>query len=174
MAIFVSNWGGSNAAERRQPALARLIQRVLLIAAVVFARVRFPLPVEFNHDLWPASQWQLNLGVAAAYVGCFLISWARVTIGGNYNTDIVTSQGQHLVTKGPYGLMRHPIYTGLLIAIVGTALTPPTPVKLMGVAFALIFVLWRTLAEDVLLAKRFGSDFDSYRRKVRALVPLLL
>jgi protein-S-isoprenylcysteine O-methyltransferase Ste14 len=174
LGIFLSNWGGSNTAELRQPPWARLGQRVLLAASITLVRFHLPWPAALDVKIWPDAPWQADLGVAGAYVGCLLASWARLTIAGNYSTDIVTSQGHRLVTKGPYGLMRHPIYAGLLVAIASSALTPATPAKLIGLGFATIFVLWRAFTEDGLLERRFGAEFDAYRNRVRALVPHIL
>ena len=78
---------------------------------------------------------------------------------------------QGLVRRGPYGLIRHPIYTGVLVAIIGSALTPASPVTLIGLANASIFVFWRIREEDKLLKTRFGTAFDDYRRTVSALIP---
>jgi hypothetical protein len=79
-----------------------------------------------------------------------------------------------LVTSGPYAIVRHPIYTGLVLAFVGSAITLG---EMRGVLAVVIVVasLWRKLRlEERWMAEQFGDDYERYRDRVRALVPFVL
>ena len=98
--------------------------------------------------------------------------WARLYLGSNWSRSVTIKQGHELITGGPYGLVRHPIYTGLLTGFLGTAIAIAQVRGL--VAFALIFsVLWLKLRlEERWMRLQFGSAYEQYARRVRALVPL--
>ena len=74
---------------------------------------------------------------------------------------------------GPYAIVRHPIYTGLLMAVIGTAFTLGTLAAWLGVAAALVGVLIRGEIEDRLMATEFGETHAAYRRRTKALVPFV-
>jgi len=83
-------------------------------------------------------------------------------------------RGHELVTSGPYAIVRHPIYTGLVLAFVGSAITLG---EMRGVLAVVIVVasLWRKLRlEERWMAEQFGDDYERYRDRVRALVPFVL
>src|ERR1700722_3109211 len=70
----------------------------------------------------PASYSAQVSGLALTAAGCLFAIWARLTLGGNWSNWATVKEGHELIVNGPYGLARHPIYTGLLLACLGTTL----------------------------------------------------
>ncbi|HTJ04247.1 MAG TPA: isoprenylcysteine carboxylmethyltransferase family protein [Caldimonas sp.] len=159
---------------RRETMLSRLLHLAPLAIAVLLIwgpspqlgalRARFVPPS-------PAVEWTGAVLVAA---GLAFAVWARIHLGANWSGIVTVKRGHELVTGGPYAIVRHPIYTGLVLAFVGSAIALG---ELRGVlAVAVVAAsLWRKLRlEERWMAEQFGADYERYRRRVRALVPFVL
>ncbi len=114
------------------------------------------------------------IGVAVALIGIGLRVWAAVVLGRFYTRTLLTSDDQQIVERGPYRLIRHPGYLGVLLLWIGTALATTN-----GIAIVVIVVLMSTAysyrigVEETMLASRFGQDYDAYRKHTWKLIPLL-
>src|SRR4029077_17391496 len=110
-------------------------------------------------------------GLALTAAGLLLCIWARRTLG-EYWSDKVRLKGDHeLIRRGPYAHLRHPIYSGVLLAVTGTALAigewrGAVALALLGANY---FV--KAKREDRILASRFGENFADYKRQARFLLP---
>ena len=128
-----------------------------------------------NH-FWerPLPLWHSGLSVLFFALAA-LLSWTAVpALGRQWRIEAGLSSDHQLVTTGPYGVVRHPIYTSMLCMLFGTGLMI-TPLRTLLVA-SLIFIVGleiRVRVEDGLLASRFGEQFLAYRRSVPAYVPFL-
>jgi protein-S-isoprenylcysteine O-methyltransferase Ste14 len=113
-------------------------------------------------------------GLCLTVVGCAFAVWARARLGTNWSGMVTRKRGHELVRSGPYALVRHPIYAGFLLAILGTALARGEDRGL--VALVLAFVGWFTKArkEERFLVEAFRDDYAGYRREVRQLIPFIL
>jgi protein-S-isoprenylcysteine O-methyltransferase len=106
--------------------------------------------------------------------GLFVTLWARRTLAGNWSSDVTFKQGHELVRTGPYRFVRHPIYTGLLIMSLGTAIENGRlhcwlSIILTGIGF------WIKLTqEERLLLRHFPDQYPAYRQQVKALVPFVI
>lgn len=112
-------------------------------------------------------------GVALTALGIGLAIWARLYIGQNWSSAPSVKIGHELVDTGPYTWVRHPIYSGLLVATVGTALARG---QVRGVlAFLLLWpaFLLKSRIEERFMLKTFGSQYDEYSRSTGALIPRL-
>jgi len=97
--------------------------------------------------------------------------WARVHLGGNWSGIVTIKHDHELIANGPYAIVRHPIYTGLLVAFIGSAMARGEWRGVLAVLVAWL-ALWRKLrVEENWLAERFGQQYEAYRRRVPALVP---
>ena len=100
--------------------------------------------------------------------------WARVHLGRNWSGIVTVKEGHELITGGPYAIVRHPIYTGLLLAFIGSALARGEWRGVLAVAVVLA-ALWRKLGlEERWMREQFGSAYQAYSQRVAALVPFLL
>jgi protein-S-isoprenylcysteine O-methyltransferase Ste14 len=107
-------------------------------------------------------------------IGLVFALWARAELGRNWSASVVLKQGQRLVCSGPYAIVRHPIYTGLIAMALGTACDGGTAAGI-GLVCALCVALWaKSRREERLMAATFPVEYPAYRRSVRAFVPYVL
>jgi protein-S-isoprenylcysteine O-methyltransferase Ste14 len=114
------------------------------------------------------------LGVALSVLGIAFSLWSIVTLGRHYDLVLEMHQDHELVRRGPYALVRHPVYTGLGLHFAGACLATGNLVLIAGtllVTYPAFFA--RARAEERLLRERFGAEYEAYARGVRMLVPRL-
>ncbi|HTQ76959.1 MAG TPA: isoprenylcysteine carboxylmethyltransferase family protein [Burkholderiales bacterium] len=142
------------------------------LAAAAFA-IRGLAPAVLRERFLPLSAWPFACGAVLTAGGLLFTVWARRHLGANWSGIVTIKQDHELVTSGPYGLVRHPIYTGLLLAILGSAIALGEWRALAALAFASL-ALWRKLRlEERWMLRQFGERYEAYRRKVPALIPFL-
>ncbi|MBV8053401.1 MAG: isoprenylcysteine carboxylmethyltransferase family protein [Acidobacteriaceae bacterium] len=122
----------------------------------------------------PPSISILFLGAVLTVIGCAVAIWARTVLGSNWSGVPDVKQGHTLVQTGPYALTRHPIYTGFLIAVFGTALAVFRYRALIGFVLVLVSILLKIQEEEKLMSESFPNEYASYRNRVKALVPWVL
>ncbi len=113
-----------------------------------------------------------RIGTLCVGSGLGLAVWARRHLGRNWSGIITLKDDHALVRTGPYRTVRHPIYTGLLLALIGTALAIGEWRGMLAVAFALLAFLWKIHAEEAQMQRIF-PEYEAYRRQSAALIPLL-
>lgn len=124
------------------------------------------------HRLWPvdgAGAWVLALLTLA---GLLFAWWARIHLGRLWSGSITRKEGHRVIDTGPYALVRHPIYTGLIFALFTSAIAAATASAIAGAAL-LAFGLWfKARIEERFLMAELGADaYGSYRRRVPMLIP---
>lgn len=110
-------------------------------------------------------------GFALTFFGLAFAVWARVTLGGNWSASVTRKVGHTLVREGPYRLVRHPIYTGLLVAALGVSLATGRTCGLAGVALACAGFWMKSVTEEQFMLAEFGLDYLRYCHEVRSLIP---
>jgi protein-S-isoprenylcysteine O-methyltransferase Ste14 len=119
----------------------------------------------------PVAYWA---GVTLLVLGLALSIWARAYLGRNWSGVVTLKVDHELVRAGPYRYVRHPIYSGLLLAFLGTAIVRGDWSGLVGAAMAFA-ALWRKLRlEERWMEETFGAQYAKYRAEVAALIPFLL
>ena len=113
-------------------------------------------------------------GLLLAVSGAALAIFSRAMLGRNWSATIQLKQGHELITSGPYRLVRHPIYTGLLLLFLGNAVMVGDWRGLLAVA--IVFVsFWRKFRlEETWLAGHFGESYRLYQARTKALIPAIL
>jgi protein-S-isoprenylcysteine O-methyltransferase Ste14 len=164
---------GAKSNERLEPLVSRVVRSVTFLFVIVLLMGWLPIPVLYRFYL-PENNWAVWfwIGAMVNVLGLGFAVWARVFLGSNWSRSVTIKQDHELITGGPYGLVRHPIYTGLLTGFLGSAIAIAQVRGL--VAFALIFaVLWSKLRlEERWMRLQFGSVYEQYAQRVPALVPL--
>jgi protein-S-isoprenylcysteine O-methyltransferase Ste14 len=163
---------GTKANERSESARSRASHVVpLMIAAVLLAQ---PPIATLATRLLPWSQLVYGVGTAMVAIGLSFSVWARLHLGRNWSASVTVKQGHELVQSGPYRIVRHPIYTGLLLALLGTAVARGDVQGLAAVLIACV-AIWRKLRlEEQWMQETFGDVYARYRARVAALIPYLL
>jgi protein-S-isoprenylcysteine O-methyltransferase Ste14 len=179
--IIVYSWGMLTlvwlaGAMRTKPSLraTSLGMRTLCLAAILlgFLLVLWNgFPSVFAARALPPSHALQRAGAALTVLGCAFAIWARLALGTNWSGRPTVKAGHELVIRGPYALARHPIYTGLLVAAIGTALADLQWRRLLGVAIIAAAVLVKIRQEESLMMETFPDSYPSYRRRVKALIP---
>ncbi len=114
------------------------------------------------------------LGLALDLAGDAFAVWARLELGRNWSGMAATVQeGHELVQTGPYALVRHPIYTGILLALLGTVLTDATVAGLAGLAAVTAAIAVRIHIEEGLMSQKFGAAHEAYRQRTKKLIPFV-
>jgi protein-S-isoprenylcysteine O-methyltransferase Ste14 len=158
-------WASRRALEnaRAEGAAHRWLHLAPTLAA--FALIYYDAPAA-----GPAWEWG---GAALAAAGLGFSVWARVHLGSYWSALIAVKDRHQLIRTGPYALVRHPIYTGMLLALLGGAVSHGAPRAFLGVALALVTYSWKLRKEEAVLAPQLGEEYARYRREVKALVPFL-
>jgi protein-S-isoprenylcysteine O-methyltransferase Ste14 len=121
-------------------------------------------------DTAPVAQ----IGLVLALAGTILTLWARLSLGANLSAQVEIKNDHRLIRRGPYGFVRHPIYAGLLLALLGTAVAGGELRCLLGLLLAGIGFWQKSRLEEQFLMRQFGRDYETYRADVRALIPYIL
>jgi protein-S-isoprenylcysteine O-methyltransferase Ste14 len=126
------------------------------------------------HQLWASSAilWVIALLLVAS--GSAFAIWARLTIGRNWSSTVTLKQDHELVRRGPYSIVRHPIYTGLLSMSVGTMVLTGLVESVGVVAVGIFYVVIKVRDEERLMSETFPAQYPEYRRTVKSIIPFIL
>ena len=113
-------------------------------------------------------------GAFLTWLGLGFAIWARLILGRNWSGSVGVKQGHSLVVAGPYRLVRHPIYSGVLLAMTGTALGTGEIRCLLAVPVAFTALWIKSRHEEGFMRIQFGAEYERYQSRVRAIVPGLL
>jgi len=157
--------------QQREPPLARLLHVAYMVCGFVLLYSRDPRFGILNRRFLPEREWIVMLGALATAAGVAFAIWARRHIGRNWSGQITIRQEHELIRTGPYARIRHPIYTGLLLALAGTAIAIGEYRALVGFAVIAIGFVVKAKREESLLTKEFGPAFDEHRRQTGFFLP---
>lgn len=113
------------------------------------------------------------IGVVLTVIGVAFAFWARFSIGTNWGMPMTLKENRELVTRGPYHFVRHPIYTGVMLALVGTAVA----ISLWWLTIIVIyfaFFLYSARTEERMLTQEFPEAYPAYKKRTKMLIPFVL
>ena len=177
--VFVFGWVGfwlywlieaMTTTKRGRIQWSRELRIRAVIAVIVIVLIR--LGAFRDHSLNTAP-WRAGLGLALFVVGLAFAIWARVHIGLNWGSPMSQKDKPELVTSGPYRLVRHPIYSGILVAGTGTAVALSWA-WLIAVALAGVYFSYSAVVEERYLTEKFPETYPSYKRSTKMVVPFVL
>lgn len=178
--LWLAYWGISalhvKSAVRVESAASRFGKYALplIVAVLLLQDVRAFDGTFLNDRFVPAELWIVWLGFFLTIAGLAFACWARVILGRNWSGVVQLKKDHELIVRGPYSIVRHPIYTGLLLAFLGTALAIGAWRGLIATAIVAVS-FWRKLRlEERWLCELFGEQYADYMRRVKALVPWVL
>ncbi len=139
-----------------------------------FLTAFFASPLEWMNlgpTLPRTTAWQI-VGVVLFFAGVALVAWARWSLRSSYTTHLAVQGGQPLIESGPYRVVRHPAYIGLLLMALGVAIGYSSAIGLAAVPILLFPGLaYRIQVEERLLAATLGEAYAEYARRTRRLIP---
>jgi protein-S-isoprenylcysteine O-methyltransferase Ste14 len=162
--------GAKTAAKRESPGERVLHVVVLAVGFFLLYGEAFRFGV-LGRRFLPEELWFAWLGAWLTLVGAVFAIWARHTIGKEWSAEVQIKEGHQLIRSGPYAHIRHPIYTGLLLALIGTAVAIGEYRAILGVAFFLIGLARKAKKEERFLAGEFGPAFEEHRRRTGFFLP---
>lgn len=175
--IFLGYWlisaFGQKAVAEKQSLLSALAHRIPVgLGWFLLAYPRLPPPM--NRVLFSRADCVLATGMLVCVFGLLVTLWARWTLAGNWSSDVTFKQGHELVRTGPYRFVRHPIYTGLLVMCLGSAIEIGRLHCLLSIA-VVGFGFWIKLKqEERLMRRHFPNEYPAYQKQVKALVPFVI
>ena len=112
-------------------------------------------------------------GLLVVLMGVVFSIWARLMLGDNWSNRVTVKENHTLVRSGPYRIVRHPIYSGILLGMLGSALQRGEVRSFVGVTICGFSFWLKTRAEEQFMVQIFGEDYLQYRHKVKALAPFI-
>jgi protein-S-isoprenylcysteine O-methyltransferase Ste14 len=148
----------------------RLVAAILIIGLLAGAHL---LNVSTDTQLWHTSTALGVLTDLIVLAGLAFTVWARITLGRNWSSEVTFKEGHELVQSGPYALARHPIYTGLLLMGLGTAVNYGRLIGFLVLVTVCGALLWKVRQEERIMSRHFPSAYADYRTRVHAIIPFV-
>jgi protein-S-isoprenylcysteine O-methyltransferase Ste14 len=175
--VFAVGWGAfwlywlvaAFSVKRGRVLWSRELRIRAVIAAIVILLARLGV---FRGPGLNTDAPRAGLGLVLFVVGLGFAIWARVNIGRNWGGPMTQKDEPELVRSGPYGLVRHPIYSGILVAGAGTAVALSW-VWLIGVGLAGIYFVYSATVEERYLTEQLHDAYPAYKRSTKMLIPYL-
>jgi protein-S-isoprenylcysteine O-methyltransferase Ste14 len=162
------------ATKKRETIFQRLRYTLVLMAGfwILFSPSAHHYPL-LGTRFVPAAPVYDWFGVALTAAGVAIAFWARWHLGTNWSGVVTLKEGHELIRTGPYRTIRHPIYTGMLLALLGTAVTVGEVRGLLAVALAWFSFYVKARREESFLAQEFGPAFAAHQRQTGMFLPRL-
>jgi protein-S-isoprenylcysteine O-methyltransferase Ste14 len=175
--IFLAYWVVAgfrvNKMERHEPPGEKLLRILAAIVAWYLLYANDPRFGVLNRRFIRFHVWVFLLGAVFTWAGIAFAIWARYHIGRFWSASVALKTGHELIRGGPYSRIRHPIYTGILLALIGTALAVGRYRGIIAFAIILISLIRKSRQEEALLAGQFGAAFEEHRRHTGFFLPRL-
>jgi len=123
--------------------------------------------------IWPANPVLLIVCVTATILGLLFAAWARLILGSNWSGTVTIKTNHQLIRRGPYRWIRHPIYTGMLAALLASAVIQGLLSGMIGFAFVLLALYRKARREESFLSQEFGDGFMEHRQHTGMFLPRL-
>ena len=173
--VLVTVWAvaalRASPAIRRQPMRSRAAYTLALIAAAL-VMWRWPFDL-LGSRFVPRTELVGWIGAGITARGIALAIAARVFLGRNWSGTVTVKKDHELIRRGPYAVVRHPIYSGILLGLLGTAIVVGEARGLIGLALFAVAFRVKSLTEEQFMEEQFGGEYRDYKRRVKALIPLV-
>ena len=127
-----------------------------------------------NHRVIPHVEALAWTGVVLCVAGLAFCIWARFTLGRNWSGVVTLKGGHELITSGPYALVRHPIYTGLLTMVVATVIVLGHVAGIIAMPFVFVSLWIKLRHEEKLMLQQFPNEYPAYQQRVKRIIPFIL
>ena len=151
----------------------RYVRWIIFVVAFLLLRISSRVGHNLATTLLPHSVVLLTLGVIMNIAGVVIAIMARRTLAGNWSSGVVLKENHELITTGLYSYVRHPIYTGILLMALGTALVNGTLASIALFVIVLAFLTYKAVKEEQLLTQHFPNEYPAYKARVKRIVPFV-
>jgi protein-S-isoprenylcysteine O-methyltransferase Ste14 len=147
--------------------------------AYLLATVGFCLFLAYGLDwrprLFPSTITTQIAGIVLCSAGIGVTIWSRLILGTNWSAIVTLKENHELIRRGPYEYVRHPIYSGLILGVIGTvvALAPHLNGLLIAV-FLIVMMKIKSLQEEKILIANFPGEYPQYKKEVKSLIPFVM
>jgi protein-S-isoprenylcysteine O-methyltransferase Ste14 len=149
----------------------RLVAGLLFLGLAGAAQL---LDVSASSELWHTTTTLGLVTDCIVLAGLALTVWARVALGRNWSAEITFKENHELIESGPYALVRHPIYTGLIAMALGTAINYGRPFGFVVLAAICGALWWKAREEERVMTNYFPEAYAQYKARVHAIIPFVL
>jgi protein-S-isoprenylcysteine O-methyltransferase Ste14 len=173
--VFALYWLVAATTTKRTVERDNLFTRLVVLGPLVVAFELMRYGWHFGPDrIVPLGMFTRTLGCLVCVVGLAFTIWARRTLGGNWSGSVTFKEDHELIQRGPYALVRHPIYTGLLLMLVGTVVVLGRVDGFVALVIVVGALWWKLRREEAMMTKHFPGAYPAYRARVKALIPFVL
>ena len=167
--VWLVLWFGTKSAKKSESPWERVQHLIPLVIGfwLLFGRSWDGLNTRLAPDV-PAVLWA---GLALTAAGVAISVWARVSLGTNWSGVVTLKEGHELIRKGLYRWIRHPIYSGLLLAMIGTAIVRGRARGWVGFLIVLAAYYFKARREENYLRQEFGEKFEEHTRNTGMFLP---
>lgn len=145
----------------------RLMIIIMLLAGFYVIIHHHLLPILIVHN-----QVVNLIGLIITAIGLGIAVWARIYLGSNWGVPMSIKENPELITSGPYKYVRHPIYTGILLAFIGSALVQGLFWFVIFIVFAIYFI-FAAGREEQQLMQQFPTQYPDYKKRTKSMIPLI-
>jgi protein-S-isoprenylcysteine O-methyltransferase Ste14 len=128
----------------------------------------------FNLHIIPQTDAILGAAAILCLCGLGFCLWARAVLGRNWSGTVTLKENHELIVRGPYRLVRHPIYTGLLAMLIATALEQGHIAGTIGLIFVFVSLWIKLSDEEEVMRKQFPDQYAAYAEQVKRIIPFIL
>ncbi len=159
-------------AQEKQSGRSRAVYLGMLAAGfALIANRRSPYPL--NVALFPHSLALRIFGDLICVAGTGFAVWSRHALAGNWSAYVALKKDHQLIEHGPYALVRHPIYSGMLLMLAGSAILSGTLGAVAGLVLCIASFWIKLRQEEELMLRHFPQSYPDYRRRVKRLIPFV-
>ena len=158
----------------RESRAQRLRYSIFLIAGYFLLIRGHLLPYSLSAGVIPHTEIIAWAGVILCVAGLSFCIWARATLGRNWSGTITLKEGHELIERGPYRLVRHPIYTGLIAMFLGTVMVLGHAAGIAGLVLVFVSFWIKLREEERIMLKQFPDQYAAYQQRVKRIIPFVL
>jgi protein-S-isoprenylcysteine O-methyltransferase Ste14 len=173
-AVWIAWAFQSKKTQQRESITSRMSYTFFLGAAVWLLFFAQRLDPWWHHSLFPTSALTGCAAIVITALGFALTLWARFILGSNWSGNVTIKVAHELIRTGPYRFVRHPIYTGIILAAAGTAIALDQTRGLAALVLFWVSFTIKRLKEEQLMRQTFGDQYIAYARTTGAIFPALL
>lgn len=156
----------------------RLVQRqkiAVILLQVLSLAIMIAAPYTDRHETAVIADFELTryIGLFLFSAGFLLMNWSEATLGRHFSIQVTIQEDHQLITRGPYRVLRHPRYLGIIVFNIGIALVFRSWLALILALLLALVLLWRIQDEEALMRQEFGAAWETYSHNSWRVIPFV-